>query len=78
MRDKNVVNKNILNDYHRLLQVQTVQRNIPANSQRKSVTTYGVPGSWDGIQTLRPSFPVELKDVLLLSVSPSGGLPIEV
>ena len=63
--------------YHLSLQVQTVQRNIPANSQRKSVTTYGVPGSWDRTQSLRPSFPVELKDVLLLSVSPSGGLTIK-
>ena len=49
-----------------------VQRNLPANSQRKSVTTYSVPASWDGVQQLQPSFPVELKDVLLLSVSPSG------
>lgn len=52
--------------------MQSTQRNVAANSQRKSVATYSVGGTWDGSQPLRPSFPVELKDVLLLSVSPSG------
>lgn len=59
----------------RTLQVQTTQRNVAANGQRKSVATYAVPGAWDGSQPLQPSFPVELKDVLLLSVSPSGAHP---
>lgn len=53
-------------------QVLSTQRNVAANGQRKSVATFAVAGSWDGSQQLRPSFPVELKDVLLLSVSPTG------
>ena len=53
-------------------QVQSTQRNLPANSQRKSVATYMVPAGWAGQQPLQPSFPVELRDVQMMSVSPSG------
>eukprot|EP00208_Stichococcus_sp_RCC1054_P004576 CAMPEP_0206148488 /NCGR_PEP_ID=MMETSP1473-20131121/36760_1 /ASSEMBLY_ACC=CAM_ASM_001109 /TAXON_ID=1461547 /ORGANISM="Stichococcus sp, Strain RCC1054" /LENGTH=792 /DNA_ID=CAMNT_0053545837 /DNA_START=314 /DNA_END=2692 /DNA_ORIENTATION=- len=53
------------------LTVQSVQRNVSANAQRKFLTTFSLPREYGG-QPLQPTFPVELKDVLLLSVSPSG------
>lgn len=57
-------------------QVQSVQRNVAANAQRKFLTTFSLPRDYAG-QPLQPTFPVELRDVLLLSVSPSGApLPL--
>ena len=54
------------------MQVQSTQRNIAANAQRKILSTFSLPDSFSAADTVQPSFPVELKDVLLLSVSPSG------
>ena len=51
-----------------------MQRNVAANAQRKFLTTFSLPRDYAG-QPLQPTFPVELKDVLLLSVSPSGAPP---
>ena len=47
------------------------QRNIAANAQRKYVVSYTVVGS-GGRLSVVPGTPVELKDVLLYSPSPSG------
>ena len=60
------------------MQVQSTQRNIAANAQRKFLCTFGLPDSFSAADTLQPSFPVELKDVLLLSVSPSGSQQLRV
>ena len=54
------------------MQVQSTQRNVAANAQRKFLSTFSLPDGFSTADTLQPSFPVELKDVLLLSVSPSG------
>lgn len=54
------------------LQVQYSQRNLPNNSQRKYVQTVHIPKCFAGEYELTPSFPMELKDVQMLSVSPSG------
>lgn len=53
------------------LQVQYSQRNLSANSQRKYLQNTYIPKGYTGDE-LMPSFPLELKDVQLLSVSPSG------
>ena len=54
------------------LQVQYSQRNLPSNSQRKYVQTVHIPKDFAGDYELTPSFPMELRDVQMLSVSPSG------
>ncbi|KAK9806703.1 hypothetical protein WJX73_010367 [Symbiochloris irregularis] len=54
------------------LTVQFGQRNVTANSQRKYISTYLLPAQWDGKQAPVPGFPFELKDVGLMSWSPSG------
>ena len=56
----------------RCLQVQYSQRNLPSNSQRKYVQTVHIPKDFTGEYELTPSFSMELKDVQMLSVSPSG------
>jgi len=55
-----------------LVQVQSTQRNIATNAQRRFVSSFGLADGYEGGAPLLPSFPVELKDVSLLSVSPSG------
>lgn len=57
------------------VQVQYSQRNLPNNSQRKYVQTVHIPKGFAGEYELTPSFPMELKDVQMLSVSPSGMCP---
>ena len=57
---------------HCLTQVQYSQRNLPGNSQRKYAQTMHVPKGFSGDHEVTPSFPLELKDVQMLSVSPSG------
>ena len=57
-----------------VLQVQYSQRNLPGNSQRKFLQSTYIPKGYSGDYELDPSFPLELKDVQLLSVSPSGML----
>ncbi|KAL0045655.1 hypothetical protein WJX82_000743 [Trebouxia sp. C0006] len=54
------------------LTVQYSQRNLPGNSQRKYAQTTHVPKGFSGDHELTPSFPIELKDVQMLSLSPSG------
>ncbi|KAL3142158.1 hypothetical protein ABBQ38_002516 [Trebouxia sp. C0009 RCD-2024] len=54
------------------LTVQFSQRNLPSNSQRKYLQTAYIPKGFAGDYELTPSFPNELKDVQMLSVSPSG------
>lgn len=54
------------------LQVQYSQRNLPANTQRKYLQSTYIPKGYSGEYALTPSFPLELKDIQLLSVSPSG------
>lgn len=54
------------------LQVQYSQRNLPNNSQRKYIQTLHIPKGFAGEYELTPSFPMELKDVQMLAVSPSG------
>lgn len=56
------------------LQVQYSQRNLPANSQRKYLQSVHVPKGFSGGHELSPSLPMELRDVHLLSLSPSGTL----
>ena len=57
-----------------MLQVQYSQRNLAANSQRKYVVTHFVNGVSEDMNA--SGLPVELKDVILYSPSPSGrGLP---
>ena len=58
--------------FHYLTQVQYSQRNLPGNSQRKYAQTTHVPKGFSGDHELTPSFPIELKDVQMLSLSPSG------
>ena len=58
--------------FHYLTQVQYSQRNLPSNSQRKYAQTMHVPKDFSGDHEVTPSFPLELKDVQMLSVSPSG------
>jgi len=53
-------------------QVQYSQRNLPGNSQRKYAQTMHVPKGFSGDHEVTPSFPLELKDVQMLSLSPSG------
>lgn len=53
-------------------QVQSVQRNIAANAQRRFLSAFSLSDEYAAVAPLQPSFPVELKDVSLLSVSPSG------
>ncbi len=57
---------------HALTQVQYSQRNLPGNSQRKYAQTMHIPKDFSGDHKVTPSFPLELKDVQMLSLSPSG------
>lgn len=54
------------------MQVQYSQRNLPANSQRKYIQSTHIPQGYSGEHELSPSFPIELKGIQLLSLSPSG------
>jgi len=55
---------------HAIVQVQYSQRKMAANAQRKYTVPYQL-GALDSVRT-RSGFPMELKDVLLFSPSPSG------
>lgn len=55
---------------HADLQVQYSQRNLAVNTQRKYTVPYQL-GAADNVETIS-GFPMELKDVLLFSPSPSG------
>lgn len=54
------------------VQVQHAQRNLAANAQRKFVTSVYLPEGFKSGDDVQPSFPVEVKDVVLISWSPSG------
>lgn len=48
------------------------QRDLPSNSTRKAMTEFLLDDTvWEG-QSVETSFPIELKDVLFTSMSPSG------
>ena len=55
-----------------MLQVQYGQRDVSANKLRKYLRTFTAPKTLEGPLKVLPSFPVEMRDVLLHSVSPSG------
>ena len=55
-----------------VMQAQYAQRDIPANKLRKYLRTFSVPEDPKGPVESNPSFPLEMKDVLVHSVSPSG------
>ena len=57
---------------HWNVQVQYSQRNLPANSQRKYIQSTHIPQGYSGEHELSPSFPIELREVQLLTLSPSG------
>lgn len=54
------------------MQVQYGQRVVSSNKLRKYLRTFQVPKAINGQIDILMSFPVELRDVMLHSVSPSG------
>ncbi len=65
----NLLSSVLLKSMHAGSQVQYSQRNLAANAQRKYTVPYMFPAN--GGEAV-PGFPMELKDVLLFSPSPSG------
>ena len=54
------------------VQVQYAQRNVTANAQRKYISSFRLTTDLKAEDDVTPTFPVELKDVTLMSWSPSG------
>ena len=55
------------------VQVKCSQRNIPGNTTRQYISAFQLEPDLKAGDIVTPSFPTEVKDVVLMSWSPSGG-----